>query len=342
MPTGTYNFDDAFALTTKYIDDQVQEVFTNTTPLLNEIMKKKQYVDGGNRLTVALNYNKMGNIQFITGTSADLIDISTQQNALPAELDWKFLQTGFSITLADLVKTADSKHAIMSMMKLKAENSIASTKQFMAGVLYGSAADDPLAFNGFGDIFAGAGTTYAGLSDTDLGVDSVGDKIWLPEIDTTTPYVDYQAISPVITKLKTRTKSGGVSNKLDYMISNASVLSDFKVQQQQQQRFLPAKDLDAGFDGLMVDGVLWYADEFCPGSGTGVADNHLYLISSDSIKFMYKYGFGKNSPQDVSGVRIPNQPIMTHQKFIAGNLFCVNRRVNGVFKNLNPGERRAA
>ena len=55
------------------------------------------------------------------------------------------------------------------------------------------------------------------------------------------------------------------------------------------------------------------------------------------MKFFYKYGFeGKNSPQDVSGLRLPNQPIMVHQKFYTGNLFCVNRRVNGAFKALNP------
>lgn len=329
MATATYNLDEVFAVTTKYIDDKIPEIFTITNPLLTEVMKNKKYVDGGNRLTVALNFKPMSNIQFITGTGADTINISPQENLTPAELDWKYLQTGFSVTLRDLNTTADSKHAIASLVTLKAQNSLASTKQFLAKSFYGSAASNANAFNGFGDIFAAAGTAYAGLSDTDMGVDEAGDKIWLPVYDSVSTVVDYQTIEPMITKLKTKASFSGVGNKLDFMVSNSAVLSAFKQKQQANQRFVSAKNLQAGFDGLEVDGVTWYADDFCPAK-------HLYLISSNSIKFMYKYGFdGKNSPQDVSGLRIPNQPIMTHQRFITGNLFCVDRRVNGKFSNLD-------
>lgn len=334
----TYNWDEIFAVTTKYLDDKIPEIFGLTTPLMNEIMKNKEYVDGGNRLAVALDFNPMGNIGYLSGTSADLIDISTQQNLTPAELDWKYIQTGFSVTLQDLNTTADSKHAIASLVSQKAKNSLASTKQFISRAFYGSAVDNPKALNGMADIFAPSGVSYAGLLDTDLGEDEAGDKVWLPQLNTTDTVVDYKTIEPMITKLKTKANFSGVGNKLDFMVSKAAVLSAFKQSQQTQQRFLAAKNLQAGFDGLEVDGIVWYADEFCGGAGTAY---DLYLISSNSIKFMYKYGFdGKNSPQDVSGLRIPNQPIMTHQRFITGNLFCVDRRVNGKFSALNPAATR--
>ena len=339
MATQTYNLDEIFAVTTKYIDDQISEIFMNTTPLYNEIMKKKEYVDGGNRLTVALDFNPNQSIGYITGTAADLLNVNTQQNLIPAELPWEFLYSNFSITLADLNATADSKHAIVSLVSQKAKNTIASVRQFLAKSFYASAATDPLAFNGMADIFAASGTAYAGLLDTDLGVDETGDKKWLPQIDTTSTYIDYQTIEPMITKLKTKASLRGAAAKLGYMVSKAEVLSKFKVTQQAQQRFLPAKDLEAGFDGLNVDGIIWYADQFCPGSGSAY---HLYVINPDSIKFFYKYGFeGKNSPNDISGLRIPNQPVMVHQKFYSGNLFCVDRRVNGVFKALDPAATRS-
>lgn len=342
MGTATYNIDEIFAVTTKYIDKEIPRIFENTTPLYNEIMKKKEYVDGGNRLTVALDFNPMGNIGYITGTSADLLDITTQQNLTPAELDWKFITTGFSVTLKDFNATADSKHAIVNLVTKKAENSLASTKQFLAAEFFASASSNPKALNGLADMFAASGTSYAGVLDTTLGNDASGDAKWLTKIDSSNAYVDYKAIEPMITYLKTKANGSGVDNKLDYMISNASTLSAFKQNQQLQQRFLPAKDLQVGFDGLLVDGVTWYADSFCQGSGSGTADNYLYLISSNSIKFMYKYGFdGKNSPTDVSGLRIPNQPLMTHQRAITGNLFMVDRRVNGVFKGLNPAAVRS-
>lgn len=335
MATQTYNLDEIFAVTTKYIDKNVEEIFCNTTPLLKEIMKKKEYVDGGNRLTVALDFNPNQAIGYITGTAADLLNVNPQQNLIPAELDWKFMYSNFSITLKDLNATADSKHAIVSLVSQKAKNTLASVRQFLASSFYGSAANNPNAFNGLADIFAASGTAYAGLLDTDLGVDAVGDKKWLPQFDTTSTVCDYQSIEPMLTKLKTKASIEGNASKLGYMVSKANILSSFKQKQQLQQRFLPAKDLEAGFDGVNVDGVIWYADEFCPAST-------LYLINADSIKFFHKYGFeGKDSPQDVSGLRIPNQPIMVHQKFYTGNLFCVDRRLNGVFTALNPAATRA-
>ena len=298
-------------------------------------MKKKEYVDGGNRLTVALDFNPNQAIGYITGTAADLLNVNPQQNLIPAELDWKFMYSNFSITLKDLNATADSKHAIVSLVSQKAKNTLASVRQFLASSFYGSAANNPNAFNGLADIFAASGTAYAGLLDTDLGVDAVGDKKWLPQFDTTSTVCDYQSIEPMLTKLKTKASIEGNASKLGYMVSKANILSSFKQKQQLQQRFLPAKDLEAGFDGVNVDGVIWYADEFCPAST-------LYLINADSIKFFHKYGFeGKDSPQDVSGLRIPNQPIMVHQKFYTGNLFCVDRRLNGVFTALNPAATRA-
>lgn len=335
MATQTYNLDEIFAVTTKYIDKNVEEIFCNTTPLLKEIMKKKEYVDGGNRLTVALDFNPNQAIGYITGTAADLLNVNPQQNLIPAKLDWKFMYSNFSITLKDLNATADSKHAIVSLVSQKAKNTLASVRQFLASSFYGSAANNPNAFNGLADIFAASGTAYAGLLDTDLGVDAVGDKKWLPQFDTTSTVCDYQSIEPMLTKLKTKASIEGNASKLGYMVSKANILSSFKQKQQMQQRFLPAKDLEAGFDGVNVDGVVWYADEFCPAST-------LYLINADSIKFFHKYGFeGKDSPQDVSGLRIPNQPIMVHQKFYTGNLFCVDRRLNGVFTALNPAATRA-
>lgn len=334
MTTQTYNLDEIFAVTTKFIDDSVSEIFMNTTPLYNEIMKKKEYVDGGNRLTVALDFNPNQSIGYITGTSADVLNVNTQQNLIPAELPWKYMYSNFSITLQDLNTTADSKHAIVSLVTQKAKNTLASVRQFLAKSFYASAASDPVAFNGMADIFAASGTAYAGLLDTDLGLDEVGDKKWLPMIDSSSTSVSYATIEPMITKLKTKASINGNGAKLGYMVSKSAVLSKFKAAQQLQQRFLPAKDLAAGFDGLDVDGIKWYSDEFCPGSGTAYT---LYVINPDSIKFFYKYGFeGKNSPSDVSGLRLPNQPVMVHQKFYTGNLFCVDRRVNGVFTNLNP------
>lgn len=333
-----YNLGEAFAVATQYIDSKTTELFGYVNPLLTKIMENKEYVDGGTYLQVGLQADEMGNIQYITGTAADTIDTSPQKNMAPASLPWKHIQTGFSVTLDDLAKTADSKHAIASLLTKKAENSLASTKQFMAMACFNSATGDTKSLNGLKDMMADSGVSYAGLVDTEVGNDKVGDAKWLPLIDkAANNIVSYDTIEPMLTRLKTKASFAGVGNSLDFMISNAYCLSAFKQKHQLNQRFIAAKNLQAGFDGVEVDGVTWYADPFSPGSGPDAADNWLSLISSNSIKFMYKYGYdGKNSPMDVSGLRLPNQPIISHQRYITGNFFMVDRRVNGVFKTLRP------
>lgn len=333
-------YGEAFAVATRYILKKTPEIFTTVTPVLTKIMEKKEYVDGGYRLSEAVQAYMMQNIATITGTAADILDVSTQKNLECAQLDWKHIYSGFSVTQDDIVKTGSSKHAIASLMAKKAENSIASTKEFIAAQLFGSAVNNPKDLNGFGDMFAASGTAYAGLVDTNLGNDSAGDPIWLPKIDSSSTYVDYETISPMITKLKTKCSFDGRGTILDYMVSDATTFSAFKVKQQAQQRFVAAKDLQAGFDGLIVDGVTWYADDHVQNASSTART--LYLIATDSIKLLYKFGFGgEKSPLDVDQLRIPNQPILSNQKLHAGNFFMVNRRVNGVFKALNPSASRS-
>lgn len=326
-----------FSVATKYIDKKIPEIFELTTPMMKEIMKNKQYIAGGNRLTWALNDNKMDNIGFITGTTADVIDTGTQRNLTNAELDWKYLTAGFSVTLDELNRTADSPYAVSGLVQEKLKNMEGSLTEFIATALFASGSGNPNAYNGFLDIFAASGTAYGGILDTDLGNDAAGDAIWLPQIDTTTNAVSYTNISPMITKLKTKKSTIAPGGSLDYMISNSATLSKFKTTQQGQQRFYAAKELVAGFDGINVDGVVWYADDHAQGSGAGTTDNYLYLVNSKSMQMGYRYGFnGNKSPLDRQGYNMPNQPVMNDNRNISGNLMCLDRRVNGVFKALNP------
>lgn len=323
----TYNFDEIYSLTNDYIYSKISETFNTTSPLHKEILNNKEYVDGGDliRWAVAVKPNSL--IKFISGTTADSIGLGTEENTKPCSVGWKFAVVPFQVTLQDLNATADSKHAIVSMMTHKAKIALASFKQFLAQSFYQSAVGNPLAFNGLADMFAPSGTAYAGLLDTDVPPDAAGDSVWLPQFNTTATTPNYATISPMITKLKTKAGFSMEGGKLDYMVSRADILSSFKATQQAQQRFMQAKELEAGFEGLMVDGVTWYGDDLAPAK-------KLYLINSKSIKLFHKYGIDKDSPHDVKELRIPNQPVTSNQKFISGNLAMVDRRVNGVFTNL--------
>lgn len=322
----------AFAVAHKYIEKNIPLVFAMEHPLLKKIIDKKQYAEG-ERLQFPINFNPMQNISYITGTSADVLNTNTQQNLTYGELAWKMWSEGFSVTEEELVK-ASGTNAVVDIVMAKAENTLEAHKDFLHRGLFGSAASAPLALNGFLDIFAASGTAYAGLTDTDFGNDVAGDNLWLPTIDTTTHFCSYSKISPYITKIKAKD-----ANAIDYIISTPAVYQRYKdLQQTAGQRYVGEKDLQSGFDGIMIDFVPFIPDAYCQGTGSGTNDSYLYGVSSKTMGLKYKHGWDKPSPNsDKNGVVLPNQPIIFRKNLYAANLYCNNRRLNFVLKALDPG-----
>jgi hypothetical protein len=117
---------------------------------------------------------------------------------------------------------------------------------------------------------------------------------------------------------------------------NSAVFTKFQANVQNAQMFLDTKDLySVGFQGFRVNNVEFYLDSYCPGTGTAAsADNYIYIIPMDIFKFFYKFGFDSASPFDTDEMRIPDQPILSTQKFIAGNWVCTDRRLIAVCKTI--------
>lgn len=331
MAFTTSQLSNAFAIAHKYIDKELPILFEMEHPFLKKIMDGKQHADG-ERLQFPLSFNKMQNIGFISGTSADILDSNTQQNLTYAELDWKMWYEGFSVTHEELVK-ASGPNAVVDIVTAKVENTLESFRDFMHRNIMGSASSDPRAFNGLLDIFAASGTAYAGLTDTDFGTDVAGDSLYLPLIDTSVHYPSYSNISPFITKIKAKKATA-----LDYILTTPAIFQRYKdLQQASGQRYVGEKDLKSGFEGLMIDGVPMLADAYVQGTGGATTDSYMYGISSKTMGLKYKYGWDKVSPlSDREGVVIPNQPIIFRKDLYAANMFCNDRRLNFVLKTLSP------
>ena len=165
-------------------------------------MERKEFADGES-LQFPINFNPMQNISYIFGTTADVLNTNTQQNLTYGALQWKFWYEGFSVTHQELARASGS-NAVIDIVTAKAENTVEAHRTFLHQGFLGSASSNPQAINGFGDIFAASGTSYAGLTNTDFGNDAAGDSLWLPLIDTTTHFASYSNISPYITKIKAK------------------------------------------------------------------------------------------------------------------------------------------
>jgi len=325
MTLSADQLNEALAVGGNHINKEMPILFTQAHPLYDLLLKRKEKVTGGDKIQMGIVDAKVQSTGFITGTASDTLNTNKNRNITHGELDWKYYYSALTLELDELNKCQDSKEAVINLISTKIEALEETVIDDLCTMFYESGTAKNKQFNGMADIFAASGTAYAGITDTDV-------TNWLTSIDSSTTAINYSNIQTKMTYLK----SIGKRNKLDWMISNSAVLSKFKDNEQLKQRFYDSSKLDAGFEVYNVDGVKWYADEYCQGSGSGTADNHLYLLNSKTLKLFYKYGFGTKCPLDKIDIRTPNQPIETRINFMSGNIGCTNRRLNGVFKTLNP------
>lgn len=329
LPTGNPSMELASIAHNAFME-KVPDLFTYANYLMYLMVKNKEEVLGGLAIQQPLAYVEAPNKAWITGTAADTLNLNPAPMLTYATVNWKYFYYALGFELRDFVVTASSKNAIASLMQKKQKQAEGTITRSLTTAMHGTSTSDVNSLNGLQDIFGATGTAYAGLLDTDLGNDANGYPLWLTYRDTTSTNANYTTIAPVLNRLKARAQQqggGGTTYKLDTMISNSTVQSNFILSQQLQKMFVNKSDLEAGFEGVVVDNVKWSIDEFTPA-------NTLYLITSESIKLCYRYGLGKTSPFDESELVIPNQPVVADRTFFVGNMLCDNRRVNGVFTGL--------
>lgn len=325
---------EAIAVAHKHIRKDIASQLTTANYLYHCMTtKNKVYVSGGTKIQQPIEYAENQSKGFIDG-KFDPLDTNANQQITFAEWDWKYRYSNANITMDDLTKTHETPEAIASLLQSKKRAAVGSAVREFSESLHGTGSNSGgKAFNGLTDIFAASGTSYATLLDTDFAAADT----WLTDRDTSSPAPNYTTISKKIAKLKSRAHQYGAGDdgfKLDIAISNHAVQNKFMSTLQAQQRFADSNTLKAGFDGVNVNGVFWYIDEYSAGSADGTtADNYLYLICSNSMKLFYKYGLDKGSPFE-QNIQLPNQTVKSDQMFFAGNIGCISRRVNGVFTAL--------
>lgn len=329
MALSASQLSEANAIAVNYIYGSIPDILTKANYGLKMFYDNKQYVSGGPQIQVAIQFAANSSIGSING-AFEPIDTNENQQLTYGTLDWKFQYQNVSITLKDNTFAGDTRQAIKSLVEAKVAATKADMARYFSTMIHSSGTSSNKQWNGFPDMFAASGTAYMGLNDTDV-------TNWLPIIDTTSQVVTYPVVASMIRRLRGRTQTVGVTAsqfEVDTMISNSAVMQAYMDTLQSQQRFVETKKLESGFEGITVNGVDWYVDENAAGSADGsTADNYLYVITSKSMKLFHKDGFDGKSPFD-QNIQLASQPVKSSQVFFSGNVGCVNRYVNGVFKTL--------
>ena len=311
---------------------------SRSTPLWDTVVKGggREKFTGGLNLQVPIKLITNSTQGFIAGAGGNVgITPSAQNQYLTLNHKFFYWSTNFTLFDETVANGSDDKVKILAK---KIQGSLNDANRAMAQSTYlgtfdeagGTQSSNPLAFDGLEDVCVASGSTYAGLLDTDYDADA-----YLPYISTgTTP--TYAVVADMINAIRGRVQQSQFNPERVLGLMNAGVFSKFQSNVQSAQMFLDTKDMySTGFQAFRVNGVEFYLDSFCPGTGTvASSDNYIYVVPMDVFKFHYKFGFDVQSPFDVSDLRIPDQPILSTQKFVAGNWVCSDRRLIGVNKTI--------
>lgn len=331
---------DASAIAVARINKEIPSVLTQANARLAMVLDNKVYKPSADFLQFPLNTKELDNVAFINGES-DTINLNQGQQVTNFTLNWKHLAEPISIGLNDMARASGgSPQVIADIFETKKNLFLGTVARFQSSAIehtgYGASVKY---WNGFPDIFAASGTQYGGLTDTDTNIFAASAD-WLTDIDSTTQQVNFSNINNKIEKLRERcqglvSQNTGKMYDVDRLFSRSQVRAEFMNQMQVLQRLTTEKDLKTGFDYVTVSDCKWFVDKYVPGSVDGsTADNYLYFVSSNSMGFMYVFGFDHPSPFDQKSAIIPNQPILFNVSYISGNIYCENRRVNGVMTTL--------
>jgi hypothetical protein len=331
---------DAAAIAVADINKEIPSLLTKANARLAMLMANKKKTLSATLLQFPINCKKLNNVKFINGIT-DTIDLNPGQQITNFQLNWKHMSQPISITLDDMAQASGgSPHVIADLFVTKKNLFMGDVARYMSDSIETTGyLTNANRWNGFADIFAASGTQYGGLTNTDTNL-FASSTDWLTDIDSSTQTVSFANINKQVQKLRSRcqgliSQNTGKMYDVDKLYSNYAVRAEFMAQNQVLQRFAEVKDLVTGFDIVKVAGCEWFVDQTVPGSQDGTtADNYLYMVTSNSMGFKYVFGFDNPSPFDQSAAILPNQPILFDVKYLSGNIYCENRRVNGVMTTL--------
>ena len=317
--------DELSAVVYQHIIEHAPDSLARQTGFMNYLVKEgKKHQNGGVNIQFPQKLIENASSGFIPGVGA-VTSVTPSPQLQYGVLDWKYYYYHVNFTLQDFTVARGESEAL-DFMEAKTEGALDDSSREISLAMHGSSTTNPLNPEGLEDITAASGTAYGGLLDTDYATGA-----FLPIITTDT-LVNFTNVNKMITELQGRMR-GGLNNKQMIGLMNQAVYGRYKASVQNQFVFIDHSSgiLKTGFKGFDVNGIEFHLDADCPGTQDGTADNHVYIFPTDIMKMYYCYGFGKASPLD-GRTKMPAEPLMSAQHYMAFNLVCNNRRLIAVNK----------
>lgn len=321
--------------------NKLVDVLAKNVVMFNKIGRdriQKADESGNNTFKFGIAAFDNPNITWI-GDSLDVLPANVSQTFVSGELPYKKLAETVTWTLDEIAATGNTANALIQLARGKAAMGRNTFVRRCGQAIFNSSATNPLQLTGLGDIMDPT-QNYAGIDNTLV-------PNWKPYIPkdqngNNITALTMENLMSVLTYLSTISRQDYSSSDLvtsftpDLIVSGAAVMSQFASIQQIQQVYMQTDStLKTGFSKIMINGIEWFADPDCPGSGTiGSSDNHVYILSTGSFNFRVRYGFDSGRPSGfdvVEGYMPQQQQIRYNTMFHSANVYCTNLRANALF-----------
>lgn len=320
----------------QYIRKQTDDGFDVPTPLQKFLFNEgKEKVTGGTFLQASLKGLKNKAQGFISGTGA-VVNATPSQQLVYLQLNPKFYNWNINFTLQDEF-AAGGEDDVIDYYAKKTDGAFKDSNRDLAQAMWGTSTTNPLAFEGMQDICATSGTAYAGLTDTDYtdAVDPANglSSIFYPYLTTDTS-LTINNLQKLVVGLRARTMEGNGDPDNLIGFTNPYLFNKMLSQSQNQQVLMNvATSAKVGFSRFNVGGCDIFMDVYSPGTADGTtSDNWVTLMSKDAVKLQYKFGLGKDKSMFERDVELPQQPILSIQHYLGGNMMAVDRRMIAICK----------
>ena len=287
-----------------------------------------KYSDGGTSINIPIEAYESDSMGFFNG-KFETVPTNSQQQITHCNFDWKHFVSNTTFNLSEFA-TGTGKLSVIDLIEKKVKLTRNAAVRDLSKALHTLSSTDPNQINSLKD--AAADAAYGGISPTDV-------PSWAFVRNTKNNAITYSGLNETFQTLVSRGQ--GTSDEIgtyspNLMISNAYVMATFLNSQQSQQQFTTEKDLKSGFNGILFNNCNWMCDSYAGGSSSSAtADNELYILSTNTFRLYYRFGFeGKSSPLDTLNMRLPNQAAVSSQTYMTMNLCNIARRYNAVFTAL--------
>jgi hypothetical protein len=311
-------FEELEAITNDYFmldGGKAVDIYFYDSFLLNYLMKQQKGIwerpNGGEKIRIPLEYDGQEAEFYSRG---DTVSSDDRESINAAYFEWKHAYGNATIYRIDQLKNS-GEYAEVQLVSQRVGGAQKSLTKLLSGSIYDDAAGAGNRLTGLKALCSeSSAVAYGGIAEDDL-VAADGTKPWEGKRTTSAVTLTLPNVRTARTAAKIR---DGAAGKPDLMVTTETNFNTLVDILQVQQRFTNGKaTVEAGFTGILLEGMEVFPDDYCPTStGLWINSKHIgFAVHQQGYMMRTKWEKIADSPED-----------KTMKIYFDGNMVCNNRK----------------